>query len=97
MPKKLERNELEWLRSQNKALRSENRHLKKELGRADKKVKNYETHIDEEAEIEAPIEMKEQEEILKCSKCMGIIEVVDLGARKLITCSGCGNRKTLKK
>lgn len=95
MTKVKERSELEYLRAQNKALRSENRHLKKELGRADKKVKNYEVHMDSEIEIEAPIAMKEQSP--GCEKCGGALAQVDLGVKVLKTCYDCGNRKTLKK
>jgi uncharacterized protein YlxW (UPF0749 family) len=96
MPKKVERNELEYLRSENRRLKSENRNLKKQVNRTNKKVKAYEENIDM-AEPEVSEDVIEQEELLKCSRCMGTIEVVDLGIRILMTCVSCGTRKTHKK
>ncbi len=98
LAKKPERNELEFLRGENRKLRSENRHLRKELGRSNKKVQVFESTVSEreDAEFEdvadtaVPVGMR-------CPKCSGETKQVDLGSRSLITCDECGHRKSVPK
>lgn len=98
MPKKPERSEVEFLRSENRRLKSENRHLKKELNRKDKKVKVYEEHIDlTEREDMDTIEPQDQTNRCLQKDCDGQVERVDLGVRMMHVCQSCGGRKTFKK
>jgi hypothetical protein len=82
--------EVEHLEQEIKRLKSENRHLHKELKRSNKKY-NPE-HTQEELMIE---EHKEKEPV--CENCgKGKLAIVELGPRKLISCTVCEYRKTLK-
>jgi|LakMenE18May11ns_1017448.scaffolds.fasta_scaffold9959583_20 hypothetical protein len=83
--------EVEKLEQELRKLKSENRHLHKELKRNNKKYKpqhNKEELIEEEHLEKTPL----------CQECgKGNIKTTDLGVRKLISCTVCTFRKSLKK
>jgi hypothetical protein len=88
--KKENTDEIEQLEQEIKMLKCENRHLKKELKRSNKRYKPDHTQedlIEEDHETKHGI----------CEQCgKGKLAVVELGPRKLISCSVCDYRKTLK-
>jgi predicted nucleic acid-binding Zn-ribbon protein len=82
---------LEQLEQEVRKLKSENRHLHKELKRSNKK---YKPHHDKEELLEE--EHREKNPL--CEQCgKGNIKSTDLGVRKLVSCTVCTFRKTLKK
>jgi formamidopyrimidine-DNA glycosylase len=88
--KKDNEDEIEILEQEIRALKSENRHLKKELKKSNK---NYKPDHDQSDLIEEDYSSKKQ----KCEECgKGEIIITDLGVRKLIHCTVCKNRKTIK-
>jgi hypothetical protein len=99
MPKKLERNELEYLRSENKKLKSLNRHLRKDLSRKEKREFIYDDLELKEAELLLAEELEERK-ILKqtnhCPKCEGDLEVIGGDKIKIYICNDC-NYKVSKR
>lgn len=99
MSKTKERSELEYYRGLVKELKSENKNLKKRLSRKEKRehlledveLQQAELHMEEEAE-EA-----HQANKLECPKCSSELDIVDLGARQLVTCTSCEYRVSKKK
>lgn len=88
--KKENEDEIELLEQEIRALKSENRHLKKELKQSNKNYKPDHTQselLEEEYSNKKP----------KCTECgKGEIITTDLGVRKLIHCTICKFRKTIK-
>jgi hypothetical protein len=86
-----ENEEVEKLEQEVRKLKSENRHLHKQLKKSNKKYKPQHNSSDlVEEEYESKIEA--------CKECgKGNIKTTDLGVRKLMTCTVCTFRKTLKK
>lgn len=83
--------EVEQMALEIRKLKSENRHLQKELKKNNKKYKP-------QHDKEILIEEEHSDKNPPCSECgKGNIKVTDLGVRKLISCSVCTFRKTLKK
>jgi len=82
--------EVEKLEQEIKRLKSENRHLHKELKRSNKKYQP-------EHEQEDLIKEDHKEKLNICDNCgKGKLAIVELGPRKLISCTVCEYRKTLK-
>lgn len=89
--KKAPLDEVEQLELEVRKLKSENRHLQKELKKNNKKYKPQ--HDKEDL-----IEEEHKEKNPPCSECgKGNIKTTDLGIRKLISCTVCTFRKTLRK
>lgn len=89
--KKEDGENLEKLEQEMRKLKSENRHLHKQLKRSNKKYKpehNKDDLLEEEHLEKNPL----------CEQCgKGNIKSTDLGIRKLISCTVCTFRKTMKK
>jgi predicted nuclease with TOPRIM domain len=82
--------EVEKLEQEINRLKSENRHLHKELKRSNKKYKP-------EHEQEDLIKEDHKEKLNICDNCgKGKLAIVELGPRKLVSCTVCEYRKTLK-
>jgi FtsZ-binding cell division protein ZapB len=81
--------EVEQLQIEVRKLKSENRHLQKELKKNNKKYKPQHDKID-------LIEEEHNDKHI-CNECgKGRIITTELGPRKLVTCTVCEYRKTLK-
>jgi FtsZ-binding cell division protein ZapB len=88
--KKQNLDEVEQLQLEVRKLKSENRHLQKELKKNNKKYKPQHNKNDLLEEDHSPKKMI-------CDECgKGEIVVTELGPRKLIHCTVCQFRKTLK-
>jgi len=82
--------EVEKLEHEVRKLKSENRHLHKELKRSNKKYK-------QEHRKEDLLEQDHAPKAHICTECgKGEIVTTDLGPRKLVRCTICEYRKTLK-
>jgi predicted nuclease with TOPRIM domain len=82
--------EVEKLEHEVRKLKSENRHLHKELKRSSKKYKP-------EHRKEDLLEQDHAPKAHICTECgKGEIVTTDLGPRKLVRCTICEYRKTLK-
>ncbi len=95
MAKRKRLDENERLEQEMKKLKSENRHLHKELKKSSKK---YKPQFSKEALMEEDNLLNPNNNL--CNICMkGTIRELDLGPRKLLSCSnGCKDaRKVLKK
>lgn len=82
--------EVEKLEQEVRKLKSENRHLHKELKKSNKKYKPQHRKEDLLEEDHAP-------KAITCNECgKGEIVSTELGPRKLVRCTVCEYRKTLK-
>lgn len=100
MPKKKERSELEYLKSQNRELLKENKKLKKTISRSTKKehiLKDLEDRLEEEYFQEDHTRDAEPAPVAGCPKCGRKLENVDLIKRIIVTCENCDYREVVKK
>lgn len=100
MPKKKERSEVEYLKSQNRELLKENKKLKKTISRSTKKehiLKDLEDRLEEEYFQEDHTRDVEPAPVTGCPKCGRKLESVDLIKRIIVTCENCDYREVVKK
>lgn len=99
MSKSKDKNELEYLRSQNRHFKKELKHLRKQVSRAEKNKRDVE-ELEDLLEDELAADRIEDEIYIsknKCPECRGKLEVIDLNVRELIVCVDCSFRKSKKK
>lgn len=95
MTRPKERNELEYLRAENRKLKSENKKLTKSLTRANKETRKYAHAAEEAEELFEDIAPALVEQRHYCPKCRREIDAPkDLGNRTLISCGGCKFKKS---
>lgn len=88
--KKNDLDEVDQLQLEVRKLKSENRHLQKELKKNNKKYKPQHDKND-------LIEEEHSSKVQACNECgKGKIVVTELGPRKLVSCTVCEYRKTIK-
>ena len=89
MPKKIERNELEYLRSLNRRLQSQVRQLEKQLKHYQKR-----DHL-----VPDVVPEKAQEEVLNlCTRCRrGVVIDIDLQYLVIKRCSCCSHEEKVRK
>lgn len=94
MPKRRERSETEWLKSQNKELRKENRLLKRRLKELERNQHMYDQFGLGDPE-EEPVQEIAPTLMADCEECgKGHMNLtIDLGFKKIYDCPVCGHRK----
>lgn len=100
MPKKKERSELEYYRSQIRELQKENKQLKKQLGHHEKRKHIYNDVISDYEEMliqHVPVDEIKTNKKITCEDCSkGNYDEFEIMGKVIGTCNNCGFRKRLK-